>query len=434
MKALEKAAKDRGTTQPAAAATEAGPVTPAPPASAKPELSLEPLSAETPPLEFSAEPQPKPGVAARAAPTPAPAPRVAPAAAPRAAPAPRAASVPAPEPAAPRTGDQTKAASIVQAGQRKSGGVVAYLRGHPVVVLGTLAGIFLAGFGLYVYLQIANPALFVRQAPPAARPPAPLAQPPAAVPQPLATAPLIQSGAEAGGTQPAGATPAPPAKPPAPAVAAAVQGAQPEAPRSGIVVSRGSAVESVPPLLAQAYAAFEANRLDEAGNAYNQLLRADPKNVDALLGLAGIAMQEDKTDEAAKLYLQILRLDPRHVLAQSGLIAILGRADPLAAEARLKQLISREPSAFLYFTLGNLYADQSLWAQAQQAYFQAYHLEPANPDYAYNLAIGLEHLSQSGLALGFYRRAVQLAAAKGRVNFSLPQAQERITQLVSRLK
>jgi len=324
----------------------------------------------------------------------------------------------------------------VQAGTRKSGGVVAYLRGHPVVVLGTLAGIFLAGFGLYVYLQIANPALFIRQAPPAARPPAPLAQAPAqpaAVPQPLPTAPMIQSGPETV-TQAPGATPAPPAKPPAPVVAAAPQGAQPEAPRNGIVVSRGSAVESVPPLLAQAYAAFEANRLDEAGNLYNQLLRADPKNVDALLGLAGIAMQEGKTDEAAKQYLRILRLDPRHALAQSGMIAILGRADPLAAEARLKQLISREPCAFLYFTLGNLYADQSLWAQAQQAYFQAYHLEPANPDYAYNLAVGLEHLGQPGVALGFYRRAVQLAAAKGRINFSLPQAQERISQLASRLK
>ncbi len=161
-------------------------------------------------------------------------------------------------------------------------------------------------------------------------------------------------------------------------------------------MSRGSSAERVPPLLAQAYAAFEANRLDEAGNLYNQLLRTEPMNIDALLGLAAIAMQQGKIDEATKHYLQILRLDPRHALAQSGLIAILGRADPLAAEARLKQLIARDPAPFLYFTLGNLYADQSQWAQAQQAYFQAYHLEPGNPDYAYNLAVGLEHLSQPG--------------------------------------
>ncbi|MDP1717799.1 MAG: hypothetical protein Q8L40_06950, partial [Burkholderiales bacterium] len=109
-------------------------------------------------------------------------------------------------------------------------------------------------------------------------------------------------------------------------------------------------------------------------------------------------------------------------------------ADPLAAESRLKQLISREPSPYLYFTLGNIYADQSLWAQAQQAYFQAHHLDPANADYAYNLAVGLEHVSQPKLALGYYRRAMQLASTKGRTNFSLPQTQERIAKLASRVE
>jgi tetratricopeptide (TPR) repeat protein len=199
-------------------------------------------------------------------------------------------------------------------------------------------------------------------------------------------------------------------------------------------VSRTSAAPTVPPMLTEAYAALDAGRLDVAQRLYNQLLRADPKNIDALLGLAAIATQEGKTEDATKHYLRILEFDPRHALAQSGLIAILGRADPLAAETRLKQLIARDPSPFLYFTLGNLYADQSLWAQAQQAYFQAHHLEPANPDYAYNLAVGLEHLSQTRLALGFYRRAVELASTKGRANFSLPQARERITQLASRVE
>ena len=46
-----------------------------------------------------------------------------------------------------------------------------------------------------------------------------------------------------------------------------------------------------------------------------------------------------------------------------------------------------------------LHAGQSVrrarqWAPAQQAYFQAHNSQPDNPDYAYNLAVGLEHLSQ----------------------------------------
>ena len=116
------------------------------------------------------------------------------------------------------------------------------------------------------------------------------------------------------------------------------------------------------------------------------------------------------------------------------MIGLMGRADPAAAEARLKQLIAREPSAFLHFILGNLYADQSSWSQAQQSYFQAHHLEPDNPDYAYNLAVGLDHLRQTKLALDYYRRAEQLAAAQGRANFNLSHARERIGILSSQLE
>jgi tetratricopeptide (TPR) repeat protein len=153
--------------------------------------------------------------------------------------------------------------------------------------------------------------------------------------------------------------------------------------------------------------------------------------VDVLLGLAYIAAQENHGDDAMKLYLRILQINPRHAAAQGALIGLIGRADPLASETRLKLLISREPSAFLHFVLGNLYADQSLWAQAQQAYFQAHHLEPDNPDYAYNLAVGLDHLSQNKLALGFYQRAEQSAMSLGRANFNLTHARERISILAS---
>jgi tetratricopeptide (TPR) repeat protein len=110
----------------------------------------------------------------------------------------------------------------------------------------------------------------------------------------------------------------------------------------------------------------------------------------------------------------------------------MGRADPTAAETRLKQLLSREPSPFLHFVLGNLYSDQGLWSQAQHSYFQAHHLEPDNPDYAYNLAVGLDHLGQTKLALQFYRRAEELATIKGHANFDPANARQRIGKLSSR--
>ena len=188
------------------------------------------------------------------------------------------------------------------------------------------------------------------------------------------------------------------------------------------------------PQLAQAYLHLQGGDTEQARLSYNRVINAEPLNIDALLGLAYIAAQENRTEDATKLYLRILNLNPRHAVAQGALIGLMGRADPASAESRLKQLIAREPSAFLHFVLGNLYADQQMWSQAQQSYFQAHHLEPTNPDYAYNLAVGLDHLRQSKLALNYYRRAEQLTAGQPRPNFDLAHAQERIRSLASQLE
>jgi tetratricopeptide (TPR) repeat protein len=219
---------------------------------------------------------------------------------------------------------------------------------------------------------------------------------------------------------------------PQPAVASAA--AEETGARNTVVVTPGSSEPGLHPMLPQAYAALQSGQLGDAQRLYGDVLGAEPKNTDALLGLAAVAVRQGNSDDATRRYLYLLELEPQNALAQSGLIALLGRADPLAAESRLKQLIAREPTAHLYFTLGNLYADQSQWAAAQHAYFQAHHLEPANPDYAYNLAVGLEHVSQPKLALGYYQRAMQLAAVRGRANFNLAQAQERIGKLVAQVE
>ncbi len=392
MKALEKAAKDRGDAR-----AEAGVPATAP---AKSGLELEPIAAAAP-----------------AASRPDPAPRAAP---------------PARAPVAAPTREQAQAATVLQAGGRApaAGGAGEYLRTHPILAIGVMAGAIAVAAGIYVYLQIFHPGLFVRQPPAPKGPPPFVAQaPPAApAPLPLPAAPLLQESSSESAPTPA---PQPPREKPQPAAPSA---ASAPAPGSVIKISTGSAEPVLNPLLSEAYAALDANRLEQAQRLYNQLLRTEPKSLDALLGLAAIATQQGNSDEAIRHYLQILDLDPRHALAQSGLLGLLGRADPLAAESRLKQLIARAPSAHLYFTLGNLYSDQSQWAAAQQAYFQAHHLEPSNPDYAYNLAVGLEHVSQPRLALGFYRRAVQLAAARGRANFNVAQTQERIGKLASQVE
>ena len=419
MKALEKAAKDRGETAqvtppPGTAAPASAPAprtaatAAAASASSKMELALEPLSADTPEPER----------------------------------APAGAGATKPATAAPKPNDQARAAAVLQASAAAAPAAVTGKRVKPVLIVGIAAGIAVIGFGVYVYLQITNPGLFITHAPPAPKPPvAQTPPPPPQQPQPITTEALVAPATP--GAPSSNGTPATPAPAPGPGPAASTPVAEAlatprpatpsrtDAPRDGIRVSAGTPEPQLDPRLSDGYAALQAGKLDSARQIYADALRSDPKNIQALLGSAAVAMQQNSADEASRLYFRVLDLEPRNPYAQAGIVALMGRADPAAAEAKLKQLIAREPLASLHFTLGNLYGDQSRWAEAQQAYFQAHHLEPGNPDYAYNLAVGLEHVGQAKLATGYYRRAVELAQARGRAGFNLNQAQDRIRQLAA---
>ncbi len=204
-------------------------------------------------------------------------------------------------------------------------------------------------------------------------------------------------------------------------------------PANDIAVRRDSAgVVPVSPMLMQAYETLQAGDTAGAKTLYENVLITDPRNVDALLGVAAIAKSEGRFDDTNRLYQRVLELEPRNSYAQAGLISIIGGADLAASESRLKQLIARDPSAFLYFSLGNLYAEQSQWPSAQQAYFQAFQMQPDNPDYAFNLAIGLDHIGQSRPALDYYRKALDLSFKKGHANFDQSLVIQRVGQLSTR--
>ncbi|MDY6993955.1 MAG: tetratricopeptide repeat protein, partial [Pseudomonadota bacterium] len=85
-------------------------------------------------------------------------------------------------------------------------------------------------------------------------------------------------------------------------------------------------------------------------------------------------------------------------------------------------------SAYVHFNLGNVYASHRQWAQAQQAYFNAYRYDNQNADYAYNLAISLDQLNQPSAALTYYQKALQLSQRQP-VHFNLPKLRQRIQTL-----
>lgn len=185
----------------------------------------------------------------------------------------------------------------------------------------------------------------------------------------------------------------------------------------------------IDPLLDQAYQAFQRGDLASSREGYQRVLAREPNSRDALLGMAAIDLRVGNLDSAETRYVRLLEMNPRDSHAIAGLVALRNQLDPVAVESRLKSMIASQPeAAHLHFSLGNQYARQSRWPEAQAAYFKAYSAEPENADYAFNVAVSLDQLQQRKPALGYYQRALELATGHP-ANFNRAQTQARIQDL-----
>lgn len=196
---------------------------------------------------------------------------------------------------------------------------------------------------------------------------------------------------------------------------------------SPIKIEPQKITEQIDPLLLDAYSAYRRGELGQAQQLYLALFQKDARNIDVLLGLATIAQQQGNTMMSAQYYARILELDPRNAAANAG-VATLKVGDE-NTESRLKNLLREQGNAAtLHFALGNLYAEQSRWGEAQQAYFNASTLEPGNPEFIFNLAVSLDHLGQGQLALQHYQRALRFDPSH-RAGFDRAQVELRVKEL-----
>lgn len=194
-------------------------------------------------------------------------------------------------------------------------------------------------------------------------------------------------------------------------------------------LSQSIAPSAINPSLLAGYAALNRGDYAEAKARYGEALSATPFSIDALLGLATAAARTGESTSATKHYRRALEIDPRNSTAISGLLAVSGETRPEALEAELKTWVLKTPdSAALHFSLGNLYAGEKRWSEAQQAYFEAYRIDSANADYLYNLGVSLDQLNQTKIALDYYQKALNQATKTGG-QFDRAAVQRRIREL-----
>ena len=202
-----------------------------------------------------------------------------------------------------------------------------------------------------------------------------------------------------------------------------------------IKLTRTSSRREINPDLLAAYESYQQSDFNQARRLYSQVLNTQANNRDALLGLALINRQEGNIAQAQALYSRLLQLNPRDPLARAGLLQSSQGANSRQQESELKALQSEFPNvAPLAFALGNLFASQARWNEAQNAYFDALLIATevdsgsVSPDYAFNLAVSLERLNQLNLAYSYYRQALELSSTSPS-GFSMDNLNQRLAYL-----
>jgi Tfp pilus assembly protein PilF len=317
------------------------------------------------------------------------------------------------------------------------------------MLIGTIVGgilIVVVAAAAYVWhtLRTLTPQTQVAAGP---RPPA------APVPSPPGAPPAVQSRGGFVPTEPAPAAPASappaPARAPAPAPAArpaelaVTQAPRPAEPQRALQEILAAGAAAAPPLrlersaepprvprdIAAGYAALTGGDLEAARRSYQAALATDGASVDALLGMATVEAQSGNRGAAAAYYRRVLEGDGRNATALAGLAALADHSRPEALESRLRDDLARAPdSAPLRFALGNLYASQRRWTEAQAEFFEAYRLDPTVGDVMHNLAVSLDHLGQTRLAAQFYARALE-ASERQATRFDPAPVARRLAEL-----
>lgn len=282
----------------------------------------------------------------------------------------------------------------------------------------TLGGLALsaAAIGTYVWFQL-NALNTNQVAPPVARIPSPglAATSPPPLPTPLPVPPAaVELSSDPSGKRAETSVP-----PPARAIRRQEPASIPKfrlsetpAPEAGIRFS--SSRGALDKALHSGHANLRAARFDQAIVDFENVLQRAPHHTDALLALAAIAQHQGRQDDAEEFRQRAWIADPSDPAVQAAVLSgKAGRVDPQLTESRLKSLLAAQPdSAALNFAIGNLFAGQKRWSEAQQAYFNAVAADGNNPDYLFNLAVSLDQLRQTAIAARYYRMAIETARSQ----------------------
>lgn len=191
-------------------------------------------------------------------------------------------------------------------------------------------------------------------------------------------------------------------------------------PDTYIVVRKDHASGDMDTRLKVARIALMEGRYAAAGQLFDALQADYPRDERVLMG-RGLALQQaGRADEALVAYEDVLSANPKNLEALTNMLGILKSTNPALAVEKLEELRTVYPyNADIAAQLGTAYAGLKNYPAAMQYLDMADALEPGNAYVYYNKAVLYDHMGQQNMATAMYRRILQMYA-EGRLQEPLP--------------
>jgi|GEM_PF-1691111 len=191
-------------------------------------------------------------------------------------------------------------------------------------------------------------------------------------------------------------------------------------PDTYIVVRKDHATGDLDTRLKIARVALMESRFAVAVELFDTLSADYPRDGRVMMGRALALQQAGRADEALTAYETVLSANPKNLEALTNMLGILKTSNPALAVEKLEELRTVYPyNADIAAQLGTAHAGLKNYEAAMQYLDMADALAPGNAYVYYNKAVLYDHMGQENMASTMYRRILQLYA-EGRLSEPLP--------------
>lgn len=182
-------------------------------------------------------------------------------------------------------------------------------------------------------------------------------------------------------------------------------------PDTYIVVRKDHSTGDLDTRLKVARMALMENRFTAAVQMFDALAADYPRDERVMMGRALSLQQAGRVDDALNAYEVVLSANPKKLEALTNMLGVLKGTNPALAVQKLEELRTVYPyNADIAAQLGTAYGALKNYDAALQYLDMADALAPGNAYVYYNKAVLYDHMGQQNMATSMYRRILQMHA------------------------